>query len=403
MHAEKCLYPFLTVTFVSLVIVISAISGFLVSSSFFYQQQASISPPLLLRGPSYPPSFAYYISGGRGDRDRIIRLLCAVYHPRNVYLLHLSTDASEWERDGLAKLALLAVPAFRVFGNVHVVGKSDPNTHMGSTVLAATLHAASVMLKLDDRWDWFVTLSASDYPLVTQDDLSHVFSSVPRTLNFIDHSSNLGWKEKERVEPIVVDPATYLARRAQIFHATEKRKTPKSFKFFTGSPWMILNRSFIEFCILGWDNLPRTLLLYFTNVMISQEGYFHSVICNSNEFKNTTINSDLRYMKWDVPPQMDPRYLNSSDYDDIEMSGAPFARQFRKNDPVLNKIDEKILRRTYGAVPGAWCSGQRSFWADPCSKWRNVNIIRPGPRAEKFEMLMKSYFEEWHLNSSSCN
>lgn len=166
---------------------------------------------------------------------------------------------------------------------------------------------------------------------------------------------------------------------------------------------MILNRSFIEFCILGWDNLPRTLLLYFTNVMISQEGYFHSVICNSNEFKNTTINSDLRYMKWDVPPQMDPRYLNSSDYDDIEMSGAPFARQFRKNDPVLNKIDEKILRRTYGAVPGAWCSGQRSFWADPCSKWRNVNIIRPGPRAEKFEMLMKSYFEEWHLNSSSCN
>ncbi|KMZ60994.1 hypothetical protein ZOSMA_55G00460 [Zostera marina] len=77
-----------------------------------------------------------------------LRLLCAVYHPRNVYLLHLSTDGSEWERDGLAKLSLLAVLAFRVFGNVHIVGKSNPNTHMGSTVLAANLHAASVMLKL---------------------------------------------------------------------------------------------------------------------------------------------------------------------------------------------------------------------------------------------------------------
>lgn len=26
-------------------------------------------------------------------------------------------------------------------------------------------------------------------------DLSHVFSSVRRDLNFIDHSSDLGWKE----------------------------------------------------------------------------------------------------------------------------------------------------------------------------------------------------------------
>ncbi|PKI44300.1 hypothetical protein CRG98_035374, partial [Punica granatum] len=63
--------------------------------------------------------------------------------------------------------------------------------------------------------------------------LSHVFSSVRRDLNFIDHTSDLGWKEQQRIQPIVVDPGLYLARRSQIFQATPKRSTPDAFKVFT--------------------------------------------------------------------------------------------------------------------------------------------------------------------------
>lgn len=43
----------------------------------------------------------------------------------------------------------------------------------------------------------------------------------------------------QRVQPIVVDPAIYLARRSQIFHATQKRKTPDAFKVFTGTVYFI--------------------------------------------------------------------------------------------------------------------------------------------------------------------
>ncbi|KAK1302798.1 hypothetical protein QJS10_CPB12g00320 [Acorus calamus] len=198
------------------------------------------------------------------------------------------------------------IPAARMFGNVDVLGKPDAATFMGSSVLASMLHAAAVMLRLGGRWDWFITLSAADYPLVSQDDLFHAFSSAPREINFIDHTSDIGWKDYHRVQPIVVDPGIYLARRVQIFHATERRPTPESFKFFTGSPWVILSRPLIEFCILGWDNLPRTLLLYFTNALIPEESYFHSVACNSQGFQNTTVNSDLRYMVWDNPPGWSP-------------------------------------------------------------------------------------------------
>ncbi|PKA63511.1 hypothetical protein AXF42_Ash005406 [Apostasia shenzhenica] len=276
-------------------------------------------------------------------------------------------------------------------------------TYMGSSGLAATLHAAAVLMRLDKGWDWFVTLSAEDYPLVTQDDLIHVFSSVPRDLNFIDHTSDLGWKESERVQPIIVDAGIYLSKRSNFFRASEKRKTPESFKFFTGSPWVILSRSFIEYCTLGWDNLPRTLLLYFTNVILSQEGYFHSVLCNSPKFQNTTVNSDLRYMQWDNPPQMEPQFLNETHFKNLRESGMPFARKFGKYDAVLDMIDEKILgRKCRRATPGAWCSARRSWWVDPCSQWKNANAVKPGPQAEKLGILIRRLLDDWKLSSKSC-
>ena len=36
-------------------------------------------------------------------------------------------------------------------------------------MIAATLHGAAILLKKAKDWDWFINLSTSDYPLVTQD------------------------------------------------------------------------------------------------------------------------------------------------------------------------------------------------------------------------------------------
>ncbi|MED6183889.1 hypothetical protein PIB30_042044 [Stylosanthes scabra] len=391
---KKWLFTLFTAAFLSLMIILSSFTSLTSPKPF---------PSIVNHGSLYPPAFAYFITGTRGDKDRAFRLLLAIYHPRNRYLLHLGKDAGDEERRGLAA-AVMSVPAIQAFGNVDVVGKADYVTFLGSSNIAITLRAAAIMMKLDSGWDWFVTLSALDYPLVTQDDLSHVFSSVRRDLNFIDHTSDLGSKESERIQPIVVDPSIYLSRRSQIFQATQKRKTPESFKIFTGSPWVILSRSFLEFCLFGWDNLPRTLLMYFTNVKLSQEGYFHSVICNAPEFKNRTVNGDLRYMIWDNPPQMEPRILNISVYNKIVESGAAFARQFRANDPVLDMIDQNILHRGHNrAIPGAWCSGPKGWWRDPCSQWGDVNVLRPGPQAKKLEESVSDLLDNWNSQTNQCH
>uniref|UniRef100_A0A7N0VG06 Uncharacterized protein n=1 Tax=Kalanchoe fedtschenkoi TaxID=63787 RepID=A0A7N0VG06_KALFE len=397
---KKWMYTLFFTAFISVLLFLSTLLGFTAS---YYSFSTHRSYPSTVRvGSHYPPAFAYYITGGRGDGSRILRLLMAVYHPRNRYLLHIDAEGSDDERMRLVA-GVRAVPAVSAFGNVDVVGKPDRLTYMGATHVAATLRAVAILLKVNSGWDWFIELNALDYPLISQDDLSHVFSSVKRDVNFIDHTSELGWKEPQRVQPIVVDPALYLARRSQIFQATQKRPTPDAFKIFTGSPWSVLSRSFLEYCIFGWDNLPRTLLMYFNNVMLSQEGYFHTVVCNAPEFKNTTINNDLRYTLWDNPPKMEPLYLSVSDFDQMAQSGAAFARQFQKDDPVLDMIDEKILNRDrYHVTPGAWCAGRKSWLSDPCSQWGDVNILKPGPQASKFEETITNLLDDLGSHANQC-
>ncbi|XWS22410.1 hypothetical protein CRYUN_Cryun29cG0031600 [Craigia yunnanensis] len=179
-----------------------------------------------------PPSIAYLISGSTGDSARILRFLFASYHPRNHYLLHLDLSAPQTERDRLA-VAVQSVPIFKAAQNVDVIGKADYAHPRGSSTISSTLHGASILLRLASNWDWFISLNAGDYPLVTQDDLLHILSYLPKNLNFVNHTSYLGWKESKRLKPIIVDTGLYLLEKHEIFYATQKRELPNAFRLFS--------------------------------------------------------------------------------------------------------------------------------------------------------------------------
>lgn len=63
----------------------------------------------------------------------------------------------------------MGVRVFKAAQNVNVVGKADFSYDKGASAVSSLLHAASVLLRLSGSWDWFVNLSPSHYPLVTQD------------------------------------------------------------------------------------------------------------------------------------------------------------------------------------------------------------------------------------------
>lgn len=360
----------------------------------FVESKLKISPTL--KNPV--PRLAYLISGSRGDAESLKRTLKALYHPLNQYALHLDLEAPLPERLDLVDFAERE-SVFREVGNVRVVKKSNLVTYRGPTMVTNTLHAMAILLKEAGDWDWFINLSASDYPLVTQDDLLHVLSTIPRELNFIEHTSDIGWKEYGRARPVIVDPGLYSSEKSDVFSVPEQRGMPTAFKLFTGSAWMMLSRPFVEYILWGWDNLPRTVLMYYANFISSPEGYFHTVICNVEEFKNTTVNHDLHFISWDNPPTQHPHFLTTNDYQRMVDSNAPFARKFGRKEPALDKIDSELLTRgADGFVPGKWLVKKEGN----TTAVANTTELRPGPGADRLKQLITKLLSKENFHPRQC-
>ncbi|KAJ4849201.1 Beta-glucuronosyltransferase GlcAT14A [Turnera subulata] len=410
---RKWIIPFFASLLVSLTLLLSASFGIFTSSyggdqlpvDVIYSSKAEESSGFfvesdlreMFNSSGYsnlePPRLAYLISGTKGDTRRMLRTLQAVYHPRNQYILHLDLEAPPRERVELGTY-VKSDPTFLEVGNVRVMAQSNLVTYKGPTMIASTLQAMAIMLRESLEWDWFINLSASDYPLVTQDDLLYVFSNLSRSLNFIEHMQLTGWKLTQRAKPIIIDPGLYLSKKSDLSVTSQRRSLPTSFKLFTGSAWVMLTRTFLEYCIMGWENLPRTLLMYYSNFISSPEGYFHTIICNNEQFRSTAISHDLHYIAWDTPPKQHPISLTIKDFDKMVKSKAPFARKFAREDPVLDRIDKELLGRTTRFAPGAWCIGSSENGSDPCSVRGDYSEFRPGPGAKRLQELLSTLLSE---------
>lgn len=155
---------------------------------------------------------------------------------------------------------------------------------------------------------------------------------------------------------------------------------------------------------MGWDNLPRTLLLYYTNFVSSPEGYFQTVICNSEEYKNTTVNHDLHYISWDIPPKQHPRLLGLGDYRRMVLSNRPFARKFNQNTRVLDKIDRDLLKKQRGRFSyGGWCSKGEGMNGQ-CSSLQSQNfgVLKPGAGGRRLKILLRKLTSAENLRKMRC-
>ncbi|VAI01201.1 unnamed protein product [Triticum turgidum subsp. durum] len=154
----------------------SASSSARASKNLFVDAALSAQARAPPAAPASPPRFAYLISGSKGDAGMLRRCLLALYHPRNHYILHLDAEAPDSDRAALAAF-VAGHPVLAAARNVRVVEKANLVTYRGPTMVTTTLHAAAAFLWGEGRgkgadWDWFINLSASDYPLVTQDGAS---------------------------------------------------------------------------------------------------------------------------------------------------------------------------------------------------------------------------------------
>lgn len=169
---------------------------------------------------------------------------------------------------------------------------------------------------------------------------------------------------------------------------------------------MILTRGFLEHCVNGLDNLPRKLLMYFNNVVFPLESYFQTVLCNTPHFQNTIlVNNDLRHTL--------QTEAGLSHTDPSMLPPAIFATPFKRDDPRMHEIDEKLLNRGRGRfVPGKWCnqtglvnqtSGvSLSASSDLCSIWGDIDGVQPTVKGVKLQEFFLTGVGEKNMASSQC-
>ncbi|CAI5525479.1 unnamed protein product [Closterium sp. Naga37s-1] len=143
-------------------------SGAAGEATEWWRKKDSAYSPTGGKGGGGTPPLAYGILSAKNDSARAARLLLAIYHPLNHYAARVDIDDPE---ETLAlKTKIAAHPALSRRANIVVIPDPEVVTYQGSTLLSATLRLAHVHIASGVQWDWFINLSAADYPLMSQDD-----------------------------------------------------------------------------------------------------------------------------------------------------------------------------------------------------------------------------------------
>jgi hypothetical protein len=82
----------------------------------------------------------------------------------------------------------------------------------------------------------------------------------------------------------------------------------------------------------------RRILRYYSHTRIPSESYVHTVLRNDSDLRNWA--GMLHYARWHDSPH--PVLLTEADIDVMLQSGRWFARKFRENDPVLDRLDRLL-------------------------------------------------------------
>jgi hypothetical protein len=252
------------------------------------------------------------------------RLFKAIYHPANYYLIHVDKRSGVGLhsdiRDFLAD-----------FPNASML-KSEKALWGGYSLVDAELRGMKELLKLGLKWEFFINLSAQDFPLKSQ---TYIHNFLKRHLekDFIKLSNQSISRPEtlHRIENYVTEFGDKIADKP-----IRKRSFLEGVTPFVGNQWMIVSRKFCEF-ISSSPEVDRFKEFY-RHTLIADEGFFQTVMMNTS-YKGTIVNDDKRTIDW-IPMgtiKLRPRDFTSQDAEYLIASPGLFARKFDES------IDAEIL------------------------------------------------------------
>uniref|UniRef100_U3FVN0 Xylosyltransferase 2 n=1 Tax=Callithrix jacchus TaxID=9483 RepID=U3FVN0_CALJA len=307
-----------------------------------------------------PVRIAYMlVVHGRAIRQ-LKRLLKAVYHEQHFFYIHVDKRSNYLHRE-VAELA-------QGYDNVRVTPWRMVTIWGGASLLRMYLRSMRDLLEVPGwAWDFFINLSATDYPTRTNEELV-AFLSKNRDKNFLKSHGrdNSRFIKKQGLDRLFHECDSHMWRLGE-------RQIPAGIVVDGGSDWFVLTRSFVEYVVYTDDSLVAQLRQFYTYTLLPAESFFHTVLENSLACE-TLVDNNLRVTNWNRKLGCKCQYkhivdwcgcspndFKPQDFHRFQQTARPtfFARKFEAvvNQEIIGQLDYYL----YGNYP-AGTPGLRSYW-----------------------------------------
>ncbi|MEQ2197792.1 Xylosyltransferase 2 [Xenoophorus captivus] len=194
---------------------------------------------------------------GRAARQ-LKRLIKAIYHRDHYYYIHVDKRSAYMHREVL-QIA-------QQYPNVRATPWRMVTIWGGASLLKAYLRTMQDLLALQEwKWDFFINLSATDFPTRTNDELV-MFLSLHRDKNFLKSHGreNARFIKKQGLDRLFHECDNHMWRLGE-------RNIPEGLEVSGGSDWFALTRRFVDYVVSSRDKLVLGLKQFYSYALLPAE------------------------------------------------------------------------------------------------------------------------------------
>ncbi|XP_045141942.1 xylosyltransferase 1 [Echinops telfairi] len=208
--------------------------------------------------PANPVRIAFVlVVHGRASRQ-LQRMFKAIYHRDHFYYIHVDKRSNYLHRQVLQFTGQ--------YDNVRVTPWRMATIWGGASLLTTYLQSMRDLLEMADwPWDFFINLSAADYPIRTNDQLV-AFLSRYRDMNFLKSHGrdNARFIRKQGLDRLFLECDAHMWRLGD-------RRIPEGVAVDGGSDWFLLNRKFVEYVTFSTDDLVTHMKQFYSYTLLPAE------------------------------------------------------------------------------------------------------------------------------------
>ncbi|XP_055510028.1 xylosyltransferase 2-like [Leucoraja erinacea] len=309
---------------------------------------------------------------GRAIRQ-LKRMIKAIYHQRHFYYIHVDKRSNYLHRE-VMQLA-------QQYPNVRVTPWRMVTIWGGASLLKMYLNCMKDLLEMTDwHWDYFINLSATDYPTRTNDELMG-FLSKYRGKNFLKSHGrdNARFIKKQGLDRLFHECDSHMWRLGD-------RQIPEGIIVDGGSDWFALTHKFIDYVVYSQDELVTQLKQFYWYTLLPAESFFHTVLENSF-MCDTLVDNNLRVTNWNRKLGCKCQYkhivdwcgcspndFKPQDFIRLQQMTRPtfFARKFEStvNQEVIDILDSHL----YGNYPPG-TAALKAYWENIFDQMDGVSSL----------------------------